>query len=187
MATDPTDPTDQHLLEAYAGGDLTAFEQVLDRHQGPLLRFVGHMASGSSRAWAEDIVQEVFLRLLQEVHGGVRIHNLSAWLFRVARNLFRDHRRKEGRMEKRHQARASVEAQPPAPFAEEERELTAIVASKLRGLPENQRDVLILKIQEGKSYKEIAAITGLTTSNIGYLIHHGLKALARDLRVSGVV
>ena len=49
-------------------------------------------------------------------------------------------------------------------------------------LTENQRNVLILKMQEGKTYREISEITGLTVSNVGYLIHHGLKRMGEFIR-----
>ena len=67
---------------------------------------------------------------------------------------------------------------PPPPSAqivagETRRRLDAL----LDRLTENQRNVLILKMQEGKTYREISEITGLTVSNVGYLVHHGLKRM----------
>ena len=90
-------------------------------------------------------------------------------------------------MERRYRLVASEEMGAPPPCDEERREVAGIVTEKLFGLPPNQRDVLILKIHENKSYREISEITGLTLSNVGYLVHCGLKALARELRTAGVV
>ena len=78
-----------------------------------------------------------------------------------------------------------MQSPPPSPL--ESGELADVVATKLLGLPPRQRDVLILKVQEEKSYREIGEITGLTTSNVGYLIHQGLKTLASELHAAGVV
>ena len=89
-------------------------------------------------------------------------------------------------MERRYRLVAETQMDAPPASALEQRELTEIVTEKLFGLPANQRDVLILKIQEGKSYREISEITGLSTSNVGYLIHHGLKALASQLKTAGL-
>jgi RNA polymerase sigma-70 factor (ECF subfamily) len=90
-------------------------------------------------------------------------------------------------MERRHRFAAAAESAAPPPSEEERREVAEVVTRKLLGLPPNQRDVLILKIQEGKTYREISEITGLSTSNVGYLIHHGLRALAGELRTAGLV
>ena len=90
-------------------------------------------------------------------------------------------------MEKYHRAAAVPEMEAPPVASVERQEIAQIINHKLHGLPPNQRDVLILKIQEGKSYREISQITGLTTSNIGYLIHHGLKRLSGELRRVGVI
>jgi RNA polymerase sigma-70 factor (ECF subfamily) len=183
--------TDRELLERYLAGDVSAFAELIDRHEKPLVRFAARYRHGTSfdggREWAEDIVQETFLRLLRESRSLDGVQNLSAWLDRVARNLAIDTNRKEMRMERRHRLAAAAELQPAAPCSEEAREVGEIVARKLLGLPPNQRDVLILKIQEGKSYREISEITGLSASNVGYLIHHGLKKLAGELRTAGIV
>jgi RNA polymerase sigma-70 factor (ECF subfamily) len=52
----------------------------------------------------------------------------------------------------------------------------------LERLTDNQRTVLVLKMQEGKSYREISEITGLSVSNVGFLIHRGLKRMGEFLR-----
>jgi RNA polymerase sigma-70 factor (ECF subfamily) len=179
--------TDRDLLSRYLKGDVSAFESLLDRYEKPLLRFAARYRQGGSADRARDIVQEVFLKLLSKAGGLRNQENLSPWLYRVARNLAIDEKRRETRMEKYHRevAMPEIGACPVAPV--ESREIAEIINRKLHGLPPNQRDVLILKIQEGKSYREIADITGLTTSNIGYLIHHGLKKLSGDLRKVGVI
>lgn len=175
--------TDRELLKLFTAGDVAAFEVILARYEGPLLRY----AARHQPMAAQDLVQEVFLRLVkqrQELNG---LESLSSWLYRVARNLAIDELRKEKRMERREQIVAVPEVQEPGASVAESDEVAELVTSKLMGLPPKQRDVLILKIQEEKSYREISSITGLSVSNVGYLIHQGLKTLARDLRATGVV
>jgi RNA polymerase sigma-70 factor (ECF subfamily) len=183
--------TDRELLESYLAGDVSAFEAILGRYEKPLLRFLARCRAGmgqdGAREWAQDTVQEVFLRLIHQARELQQVDNLSAWLFRVARNLTIDEARKEIRMERRHQVVASAQAAFELPPDEERREIADIVTENLEELPAGQKAVLVLKIQEGKSYKEIAEITGLTISNVGYLIHHGLKNLGGRLRAAGVV
>jgi len=176
--------TDRELLERYLKGDVAAFEEILGRYEKPLLRFVTRYRGGYGLDGTEDIVQEVFLRFLKEPQ---KVENVSAWLYRVARNLAIDEAKKEIRMDKRHRLTAAPEVRAPAIPEAEREEVAGIVTEKLLRLPANQRDVLILKVQEGKTYREISEITGLTSSNVGYLIHQGLKALASDLRTAGVV
>jgi RNA polymerase sigma factor (sigma-70 family) len=183
--------TDRELLTRHLQGDASAFREILDRHEKPLLRFAARYRRGGNldgaREWAQDIVQEAFLRLLREARSLDSVENVSAWLYRVARNLAIDEKRKEVRMERRHRFAAAAESAAPPPSEEERREVAEVVTRKLLGLPANQRDVLILKIQEGKTYREISEITGLTPSNVGYLIHHGLRSLAGELRTAGLV
>ena len=179
--------TDEDLLERHLRGEPAAFEEILRRYETPLLRFVRRYRLDSARNGAQDIVQEVFLRFLRERERLGSVRNLGSWLYCVARNLAVDEVRKEARMERREELVAAPERQEPPPPAVERREVWGIVQEKLLGLPENQRDVLILKVQEGKSYREIADVTGLSTSNVGYLIHQGLKRLARELRIAGVL
>ncbi len=177
--------TDRELLDRYRGGDISAFDALMARFEGPLLRFVSRYRAHA----AQDLVQEVFLRLIRESDSGglAEVNNLSAWLYRVARNLAIDDARKEERMEARHQFAAAPEAQPASSVSVETKEIAEVVTEKILGLPQKQRDVLVLKLQEERSYKEISAITGLTVSNVGYLIHQGLKGLAGELKRAGVV
>ena len=90
-------------------------------------------------------------------------------------------------MEAKQHLVATSETHSPPAAGVEAREVAEVVTEKIHGLPPKQREVLALKLQEEKSYKEISAITGLTVSNVGYLIHHGLKGLAGELRRAGVV
>lgn len=175
--------TDSELVELYRQGDTRGFEVLLGRYEKPLLRF----AARYDPSRAQDIVQEVFLRLVREPAKLDGVENVSAWLYRVARNQAIDESRKETRMARREQLAAVPEAGTAASSSFEVDEMADLVATKLMGLPPRQRDVLILKIQESKTYREIGEVTGLSTSNVGYLIHQGLRTLACELRLAGVL
>lgn len=154
---------------------------VLASFEGPLLRHAAAVVGSASAA--QDVVQETFLRLLAN---GQPIDNLSAWLHRVAHNLALDHLRKEARLRKLHLA-VAPRHEPLAPSPAEDldrREAHALMLCELERLTANERAVLVLKIKEGRSYQEISALTGLTTSNVGYLIHQGLKKLTARLRAA---
>jgi RNA polymerase sigma-70 factor (ECF subfamily) len=178
--------SDRRDLEAYLSGDVGAFERLVVRYQGSLLRYAGRLLGDGDRA--QDAVQETFVRLIREARTLRRREDIGAWLFRVCRNTVVDGARKEARMRRTHE-RAAV-YQPTGngesdPLANQE--TYQVVTRELDRLPDNQRDVLILRVQQRKSYSEISAITGLSSGNVGYLVHHGLRNLARRLKAAGVI
>lgn len=67
--------------------------------------------------------------------------------------------------------------QLPPPEQAEQTELAGHVLQMLARLPDNQQEVIRLKFQQGLSYKEISSVTGLSVTNVGFLIHTGLKRL----------
>ena len=82
------------------------------------------------------------------------------------------------------QDQAAAQSDAGATVNQVEQQETADQVSRfVDGLSENQRDVVRLKFQNGLSYKEIAAITELSVSNVGYLIHTAIKSLRKDLQV----
>ncbi|MEM7235841.1 MAG: sigma-70 family RNA polymerase sigma factor, partial [Planctomycetota bacterium] len=99
--------SDQELVDAFRRGDVRAFEAIVERYESTLLRYVGRYDRGG----AQDLVQEVFLRLLDHAKRDSGITHLSAWLYRTARNLAIDQSRKEERMLKRQEIAAAPELQ----------------------------------------------------------------------------
>ena len=72
---------------------------------------------------------------------------------------------------------AGVSVEPEPSLALEQEETLSKVLSSMRTLPESQQEVLVLKFRHGLAYREISRVTGHTISNVGYLIHMGVKAL----------
>lgn len=127
---------------------------------------------------ARDVVQDTFIRLCQQDLSKIR-DGLKTWLFTVCRNRSLDILRKEKRIqpldEIQWQKVAGPGLQPDEQVHHDER--VAEVMRYLDRLSANQREVILLKFQQGLSYQEITEITGLTSGNIGFLIHTGLKRL----------
>ena len=188
------------------------FRTVVDRFEGPLVRYAKSITGDTERA--RDVVQEAFLRLHREftlsassngqamngraapsplpspVEGeGDRQHrpeNVQAWLYTVCRRQALDVLRKETRMKTLDHAQAAV-CECPLPTqvsAVERQESQSQLLRLLADLPANQQEVVRLKFQDGLSYRDIAEITGLTSSNVGYLLHVALKRLREPLAVS---
>ena len=153
---------------------------TLGRYEGELLRYAQRL-TGDVEA-ARDVVQETFLRLCREEPAKLDGH-LGEWLFTVCRNKAFDVRRKERRMTTVAETRFAQETThecPPAELAER-RDSAGRILDLVDSLPDNQQEVIRLKFQNGLSYKEISGVTGLSVSNVGFLLHVGLKAIRRQL------
>jgi RNA polymerase sigma-70 factor (ECF subfamily) len=151
------------------------------RFEGPLTAYARHVLGGDADR-AQDVVQEAFLRLIGQDAGKVVPH-LAEWLYTVCRNLAIDVRRKDRRTERLSDAdvdNAVSDMPAPAERSEQDDALAHVLWS-MRALPRNQQECIRLKFQGGLSYKEISGVTGLTVTNVGFLIHTGLKTLRQRL------
>lgn len=148
-------------------------------YESPLIGYAATILNDTDRA--RDVVQDTFIRLCQQDVAKVR-DSLKSWLFTVCRNRAFDVLRKDKNTQPLDDIRwkkvAGPGLQPDEQSVFDER--LASVMKMLDRLSDNQREVIILKFQQGLSYQEIQKITGLSSGNIGFLIHTGLKRL-RDL------
>jgi RNA polymerase sigma-70 factor (ECF subfamily) len=157
-------------------------EKALEDHEVSLMRYASSILGDVERA--RDVVQDTFLRLCRESPAAVGDH-LAPWLFRVCRNRAIDLLRREGRMQL--STVDTIEPADPGPLPSavvEQTETLRIVNQVLMSLSANQREVIRLKFQEGLSYKEISEITGLSVSNVGFLIHVGVKKLRQSIQTT---
>jgi RNA polymerase sigma-70 factor (ECF subfamily) len=154
--------------------------EAIRQHERPLLRYVIHLLGDHDRA--RDVVQDTFVKLCRQPVATVDGH-VAEWLFTVARHAALDALRKEGRMSRfaEGQAERLVAAEPTPAAQTENRESCQQALALLPRLPANQQEVVRLKFQEGFSYKEIAAITRLTSGNVGFLLHTALATLRREM------
>lgn len=128
---------------------------------------------------ARDVVQDTFISLNRQDPAKMQGGGLKSWLYTVCRNRALDVIRKEKRMnplEDSHLRLVESNEHSPDTMADlDERHLQ--VQAYLQRLTDNQRDVIILKFQQGLSYAEISERTGLSIGNVGFLLHAGLKRL----------
>jgi RNA polymerase sigma-70 factor (ECF subfamily) len=153
---------------------------AVDRFERPLTLYAARLLGDADAA--RDVVQDTFLRLCAQDRDAID-SRLAEWLFTVCRNRALDVLRKESRMTQLSDDHARVRpGVGPGPAESVETRDSAAKALKLLDtLPTNQRDVIRLKFQNGFSYQEISRISGHSVSNVGYLIHVGLKTLRRQL------
>ncbi len=151
---------------------------VLRRHEADLLRYARRLTGDDGLA--RDVVQETFLRLCQQDRSKLDGH-LVEWLYTVCRHRAIDLRRKELRMNLvAEETLERVATSGPAPDGALERADDADeILGWLATLPEKQQEVVRLKFQSGLRYKEIAAVTGLTESYVGVLLHEAIQSLRR--------
>ncbi len=155
-------------------------EQAILDFESPLIGYATTLLHDTELA--RDVVQDTFIRLCQQDLSKVS-DNLKSWLFTVCRNRAFDVLRKDKRNQPLEDIRwkkfAGPGLQPDESTLRDERD--SQLMKSMNRLTENQREVIILKFQQGLSYQEIHHITGLTTGNIGFLIHTGLKRLREIL------
>jgi RNA polymerase sigma-70 factor (ECF subfamily) len=153
---------------------------ALERHESSLLRYAASITGDAERA--RDIVQDTFIRLWAEDPAGLD-GKLTEWLFTVCRNRALDVQRKERRMTPLTEIDLETrEASGLSPAASAEaRDSSTRALQFLDSLPQNQREVIRLKFQGGLSYQEISRVTDLSVSNVGFLIHTGIKALRQKM------
>jgi RNA polymerase sigma-70 factor (ECF subfamily) len=153
---------------------------------GYALRYIGEPGL------AEDVVQEAFMKL----HGQFEsVEKPRQWLYRTVRNLALNQRRDARKTVSLEPAvenenSSAIETADPAPLPDEQiirLEGIGLVRISLEALDERSRELVRLKFNDELSYKDIAARTGLTTGNVGFILHHALKTIAAELAKTGIV
>lgn len=155
-------------------------EYALEEYESPLIGYAVGIVRDVDRA--RDVVQDTFIRLykqdVEKVKGG-----LKTWLYTVCRNRALDVLRKEKRMiVVDDEAFSNEVSTAPSPAREADNsERIELLMDMLDRLSENQKEVILLKFQKGMSYQEISDHTGLSSGNVGFLLHNGLKKLREIL------
>jgi RNA polymerase sigma-70 factor (ECF subfamily) len=176
--------------------DASDLMAVVAHYQSPLLRYVGQIL-GRIDHEAEDIVQEAFVRLHRQVagHGLGSIKHLTTWLFRVTHNLTIDMLRRRSQRK-----RVPETAVDPSSLSEEQaadeldalgevlrQEARQVALRELAQLDEQQRQVVLLKVIQGMTLRQVAKVVGISVSLVNYRLNQGLTELSRRLRKAGVV
>lgn len=194
MSASPNGPTDEALLERYVGGDLRAFEALLDRYRRPMYNFL--LRTVRDPQAAEDLLQEVFVRVVQRAPDFRGESRFSTWAYTIARNLSIDHARKMS-----HRRHASLDAptrgpgdaegaplaervEHPAPTAERSaigQQVQVALRAAVEALPDDQREVFLLRQVQHLSFLEIAEIVGVPENTAKSRMRYALERLQSAL------
>ena len=182
---------DGRLVELVRTGDEAAFADLIRRYQPRLLRFAE--ATVGSHAVAEEVCQDTWLAVVRGVDRFEGRSSFKTWLFRILLNRARTGARREeraGRPDDQVVERFDASgawASPPVPWADrvDERlvaeDLARRVHDLLSGLPEQQRQVVVLRDVEGLPAAEVASLLGISDANQRVLLHRGRARLRESL------
>ncbi len=170
---------DRELVSAYRAGDERAAAEIVRRHAEALGRFL--YGAGAGRSDVDDLLQETFFRAFRRIESWRGEASLRSWLCTIAANLLRDdYRRHRGRtvvsIEDRDLADAADPHEEAAANESEER-----LRRGLATLPRLQREVFLLRAQQGREYGEIAEALGTTPGAARVHYHHAVKRLKEYL------
>jgi len=161
----------------------TRMEAVMAQYETALLRYATRIVRDAHLA--QDVVQNAFIKLYANWKDNTRPdERLKTWLYRVTHNEAIDLIRRESRLQILHKAHSEEQDACTdgvnCPRTETER--FALVMDHVGKLDPTERQVLLLRLEEGLSYGEIAAVTGRSVGNIGCILHNAVKTLSKHLR-----
>jgi RNA polymerase sigma-70 factor (ECF subfamily) len=150
---------EQRQIVRAQAGDRPAFAALAERYWDRLYRWLYHLTR--DRHAAEDLVQETLLKAFAGLDKFKAGTNFGAWLFRIAHNNFANHYR--ATLRRREPFPEDMPARDRGPVAEaQSREALQQVAQAIRALPTDFRAALLLRVEEGLSFREIADVLDLT-------------------------
>ncbi len=179
---------DSGVVNAFLAGEERAFQELVERYQVRLLNFIYRTIGDRERA--EDLVQEVFIRVYRHLHRFDQSKKFSTWVYTIASNLAKNELRNRSRnplvffqaIKKNWQ-----DEERPLQFEDalsrpddlyRKRHLRELVEEATAQLPEHHRQVFVLRELEGKSYEEIAEITDCNLGTVKSRLNRARNAFA---------
>jgi len=183
-------PTDEELVEAFRQGELSAFDGLVARWERKI-RGAVHRILGNEEE-ARDVCQEAFLKAYRALDSFKSEARFSSWLYQIALNISRDRlRRRKGRthvslQELEEGGTVLVTRRPSAHELVEAGDLARTVESAIASLPEEQREIIVLKEYQELTFAEIADVLGVPISTVKTRLYRGLSQLRVSLERQGV-
>ena len=186
MTNDHPMDDDLELLDRCIAGDREAFDELVLKHQKPLFAMLYRMVSDSDDA--ADILQKAFVKAFTGIRGFERRSSFRTWLYQIAINLAKNLYRDRARAAKVPLDDVIIRSDPKTLEGIIRKETRERLYRALTELPDKQRMTVMLRIQQHRSFEEIAGIMkcSIGTSKANY--HHGvqkLKTLMKDAVTDG--
>jgi RNA polymerase sigma-70 factor (ECF subfamily) len=159
---------DRGIIERVLKGDTEAFNLLVRQWEKPIYNFIVRMIG--DRDEAMDLCQESFMKAYRELGSLKDRDRFSAWLYRIAHNTCFSRLRKD-------QGKSFVELAPEMRAARMPIESQLAVEKALQHLPEDQREVVVLKVFHSLKFEEIAAIQGAPVSTVKSRLYMGFEKL----------
>ena len=182
-------PDNARLVAAHLAGDARAFPELVVRYRGRLLNFIARMIGDRERA--EDLVQEAFIRVHRRLHRFDQSKKFSTWIYTLASNLSKNELRNRSRspliLYQSLRDSRGEDDQRPLQFEDSSnrpddmfanRHLRELVEATVARLAAHHRQVFVLRELEGRSYEEIAAITGSHLGTVKSRLNRARHAFA---------
>jgi RNA polymerase sigma factor (sigma-70 family) len=163
---------DERLVDLLRAGSEPAFEAIVSRYRGPLLRYCSALLG---RERAEDAVQQTFVKAYEAMHRDDRPLLLKPWLYRIAHNTAHNALRDNALRDEPLGDEGAV-GERPEEVLERREQLRSVLAS-VQDLPPRQRDALVLRELEGRSYEEISAALGVGGGAVRQLLNRARTTL----------
>ncbi len=166
---------DSALLDRHAAGDREAFDELVRKHQKPLYAMLYRMVSDQDDA--ADLLQKTFVKAFTGVGGFERRSSFKTWLYQIAINLAKNVYRDRKVIQRCSLDDVVIRRDPKIVESLTGKETRLRLRRSVVSLPEKQRLTVMLRIQEQKSFDEIAGILGCTIGTAKANFHHGVQKL----------
>jgi RNA polymerase sigma-70 factor, ECF subfamily len=168
-------PSDAALIAAWRDGDEQAAAELVARHAKALARFL--VGAGSPEAELDDLVQETLIRAFRSVDRFRGQCQFRTWLMTIGGNVLKDFGRKRARRQVMPLDEAVRDGRGDPHQHAEATEVEALLAEGLKRLPRMQREVFLLRAQQGLEYEEIAAALATSPGAARVHYHHAVRRL----------
>jgi RNA polymerase sigma-70 factor, ECF subfamily len=184
----PAEESDEKLMLRFQAGDASAFETLVRRHRTPVFSFLLRLTGDRGRA--EDLCQEAFLKVVRGSKDWAPRARFQTWLYAIARNQAVDEARRQALrraepLEALPGAAAASDGPSPDRGAEDAL-LRPKLEAALAALPEEQREVFLLREYAGMRFHEIASVTGVPENTVKSRMRYALEGLRARLAALGV-
>jgi RNA polymerase sigma-70 factor (ECF subfamily) len=188
---------DQDLVKSYVGGNEMALQLLLEKHQSQIFHYI--LSKIKNRDLSNDIFQDTFIKVIRTLKSGKYNEEgkFLPWVMRIAHNLVIDHFRRESKVRFVSESSSASEEYNVFSLIRDEglnveqqiskSELEAQVANFIDYLPENQKEILVMRIYQDMSFKEIAELKDISINTALGRMRYAIMNIRKLMEKNGVV